>query len=139
MDLKSILLVVFVFVAWGLDAFCAKLATNHIGSQSALWYALGFAPPMIVYALLAFGPRVLALGSKPGIALSALAGALCGAGMVGFHILISRTAVSTAVPLTGLYPALTAVLAILFLREGVTLPKVLGIALSMVAVYLLSS
>jgi hypothetical protein len=42
------------------------------------------------------------------------------------------------VPLTGPYPALTAVLAILFLREGVTVPKVLGIAVSMVAVYLLS-
>jgi transporter family protein len=59
--------------------------------------------------------------------------------MIGFLILLSRNPASTVVPLTGLYPALTAVLAILFLRESVTVPKALGIALSMVAVYLLSS
>jgi len=38
-------LVIFVLTTWGLDAFCAKLATNHIGSQSALWYALALLRP----------------------------------------------------------------------------------------------
>ena len=139
MDLTSILLVIFVFASWGLDAFCAKLAANRIGAQSSFWYALAFAPPILLYGLIAYGLRGLNLASRSGIALGLLSGALGGIGMIGFHLLISRTAASTAVPLTGLYPALTAVLAILFLREGVTWPKVLGIALSMVAVYLLSS
>lgn len=138
MDLTSILLVVFVFIAWGLDAFCAKLAANRISSQSSFWYALAFAPPILTYSLVLYGLRGLALESRSGIALALLSGALGGIGMIGFHILISRTAASTAVPLTGLYPALTAMLAILFLREGVTVPKLLGIVLSMLAVYLLS-
>jgi transporter family protein len=139
MDLNSLLLVLFVFTAWGLDTFVSKLAANRLAGQSSLWYALGFVLPIIVYSWIAFGPRALALQSRSGIALSILAGALCGMGMIGFLILLSRTPASTVVPLTGLYPALTAVLAIIFLREGVTVPKVLGIALSMVAVYLLSA
>lgn len=138
MDLNSLLLVLFVFTAWGLDTFVSKLAANRIAGQSSFWYGLGFVLPIIIYSGLAFGPRGLALQSRSGIALSLLAGALCGAGMIGFLILLSRNPASTVVPLTGLYPALTAVLAIVFLRESVTLPKVLGIALSMVAVYFLS-
>jgi transporter family protein len=138
MDRTSLLLVLFVFTAWGLDAFVSKLAANRIAAQSSLWYALGFAPPIIVYSLIAFGLRGLVLESKSGIALAFLSGALGGIGMIGFHALLSRTPASTAVPMTGLYPALAAVLAIVFLREGVTVPKVLGIVLSVVAVYLLS-
>jgi transporter family protein len=139
MDFNSLLLVLFVFTAWGLDTFVSKLAASRIAGQSSLWYALGFALPIIVYSWVAFGPRGLALHSRSGIALSLLAGALCGMGMIGFLLLLSRNPASTVVPLTGLYPALTAVLAILFLRESITVPKVLGIALSMVAVYLLSA
>jgi transporter family protein len=138
MDLTSLLLALFVFVAWGLDAFVSKFAANRIAAQSSLWYALGFAPAIIVYSLLAYGLRGLALESRSGIALALLSGAFGGMGMIGFYMLLSRTAASITVPLTALYPALTAVLAIVFLREGVTVPKVLGIVLSVVAVYLLT-
>jgi transporter family protein len=139
MDLNSLLLVLFVFTAWGLDTFFSKLAANRIAGQSSLWYALGFVLPIIVYAWFAFGRRGLALQSRSGVALSLLAGAFCGAGMIGFLILLSRNPATTVVPLTGLYPALTAVLAVVFLRESITVPKVLGIVLSMAAVYLLIS
>ena len=41
-------------------------------------------------------------------------------------------------PLTALYPALTAVLAFIFLKESVTPTKIAGIIFSLVAIYLLS-
>ena len=139
MDLTTVLLVIFVFTAWGFDAFFSKLAANRIASPSSLWYAVGFAPTIITYSLLRFGLRTLAQGNRLGIGLGFLAGALGAVGIIGFHILLSRSSASTIVPMTGLYPALTAVLAIIFLRESVSVTKVLGIALSLVAVYLLSS
>ena len=58
--------------------------------------------------------------------------------MVCFYMLLTRKDASVAVPLTALFPALTAILAVIFLREQLTAIKVAGITLSALALYLLS-
>ncbi len=56
-------------------------------------------------------------------------------GVVALYILLTRKDASIAVPMTALYPALTAILAFIFLREQLTAVKVLGISLSAAALY----
>jgi transporter family protein len=75
---------------------------------------------------------------KLGISLAILAGAIGSFGLIGFYFLLTRKEASIAVPLTAVYPALTAILAFVFLKEPLTPVKIAGISLSAVALYLLS-
>ena len=52
--------------------------------------------------------------------------------------LLTKKEASYAVPLTALYPVLTAILAIIFLKEQLTVTKLFGIILSGAALFLLS-
>jgi transporter family protein len=58
--------------------------------------------------------------------------------LVAFYILLTKKEASVVVPLTALYPALAAILAIVFLKESLTLVKAVGIILSAIALVLLS-
>lgn len=138
MDSTTLLIVIGTFVSWGVGSFIAKLATNRIGAQSVFWDMLGYAPAVVIYSLIGFKLHNLIQGDKIGIGLAFLAGATGAFGLIGFYFLLSRAEASTIVPLTALYPALTALLAIVFLHESVTLTKVVGVVLSLIAIYLLS-
>jgi transporter family protein len=80
----------------------------------------------------------LLVGDKMGIFYGLLAGLIGTIGMIGFYFVMTRKDASAAVPLTALYPALTAILAFIFLREQLTFVRVVGILLATVAVVLLS-
>jgi len=138
MDMATLLVVIITFVSWGVGSFIAKLATNRIGPQGIFWDVIGYVPAVIIYSLLVFKFQNLVQMDKFGIGLAFLSGAIGSVGAVGFYILLSKAEVSTMAPLAALYPALTAVLAFVFLRESVTLTKLLGIFFSLVAIYLLS-
>ena len=141
MDLISILVVVGIFVSWGVGSFLAKLAADKIGTQSVFWDTIGYIPVLFIYSLifLKFKNIILQFQTeKTGAILALLAGAIGSLGAVGFYFLLTRTDVSVIVPLTALYPALTAVLAIVFLHESINLTKISGIILSLIAIYLLS-
>lgn len=139
MDRRTAALVFFTFLAWGLTSFVDKLAADRIGTQGALWHALGLLPPVVVYSLLAFRVPALLQADRPGIGLALLTGILGGCGSIGFYALLARAEASRMIPLVGLYPALAAVLALVFLHESVTPSKIAGVVLSVVAIYLLSS
>jgi len=59
--------------------------------------------------------------------------------MIGYYLLVVRKDVSAAVPLTSLYPALTAVLGFIFLREQVSAKRLAGIVSALISIYLLAS
>jgi transporter family protein len=67
-----------------------------------------------------------------------LAGIVSSVGLISFYALLTKKDASLVVPLTALYPALTAILAIIFLKEPLTILKALGVVLSVVAIALLS-
>ena len=138
MDLKTLGLAMMTLFSWGTASFVAKFATNRIGDKSVFWDLFGYAPAIIVYSLLAFRWKEIVSLDKAGILLSILAGAIGSFGLVGFYMLLTRKDASVAVPLTALYPALTALLAFMFLKEQLTAVKVAGISLSVIALYLLS-
>jgi len=138
MDLTTFLIAIAIFVSWGIGSFLAKLAANRIGTQSAFWDLAGYAPAILIYSLAVFKLKNLLAADKLGIGFAVLAGAIGSLGLVGFYFLLSRTEASVVVPLTALYPALTAILAIIFLHESINATKLLGIVLSLIAIYLLS-
>jgi transporter family protein len=70
--------------------------------------------------------------------LAIIAGVLGSVGIISFYILLTKKDASSAVPLTALYPILTAILAIIFLKEKLTIVKSAGIVLAGIALYLLS-
>lgn len=138
MDLSTALLAIATLLSWGIGSFIAKLATVRIGESSVFWDLLGYAPAIFFYSLLTFKLKDLVTADKLGIFLAILAGAIGSLGLVGFYVLLTRKEASVAVPMTALYPALTAILAFIFLKEPLTAAKVAGISLSVVALYLLS-
>ncbi|HUD20010.1 MAG TPA: DMT family transporter [Patescibacteria group bacterium] len=137
MDQTSVLAILTMF-SWGIEAIIAKLATNRIGSQSVLWNLIGYIPATIIYTLVLFRLKDLVVADRLGIALAILAGIIGSFGGVWFFILLTKKDASVVVPLTALYPALTALLAFFLLKESLTPIKILGIVLATVAVYCLS-
>jgi transporter family protein len=138
MDWTTALLAITTFVSWGTSVFLDKLSTTRIGEQAALWDTLAFAPPIVIYSLIAYRSRSPLQADKLGIGLGLLAGVIGSVGSIAFFPLLTRSEASTVVPLTALYPAVTAVLAMVFLRESITPAKAAGIILSLAAIYLLN-
>jgi len=69
------------------------------------------------------------------VVLAGLAGTI---GTAAFYIALSGWKVSVVVPLTALYPAVTILLSLLFLREEVALHQIIGVVLAVAAIFLIS-
>ncbi len=138
MDTVTAIAALVSFTSWGVGSLIAKMAADRIGTKSIFWDILGQIPAIVLFVLLRYRLRPLFMVDKTGAALAVLAGGIGAIGGIAFYFLLSRSQASTAVPLTALYPALTAILAFIILHESVTPAKVLGILFSLVAIYLLS-
>ena len=124
---------------WGLWGVAAKRATE----LSAAWYQVyvtsnmaAIAATLAILAWKGWG----ALPERPaGLAWALASGAAGTLGYVFFVLALERGgSASVVVPLTALYPAVTALLARLVLGEELGPVKLAGIALAVAAVVLLS-
>lgn len=138
MDSTCLTIAILVLLGWGTGGFIAKLAANRIGSASVFWDLLGYAAATILYTALILKPNHVAQADRGGIILAILAGFIGSLGGVGFYLLMARKDASVVAPMTALYPALTALLAFVFLRETLTVTKVAGIILATIAMLFLS-
>jgi transporter family protein len=122
-----------IYGFWG---FFPKLASDYLDPKSAMVYqALGsIVGALVILATLRFRLPV----QIKGITFSVLAGI---AGVVGTQFLLmalNEGKASLVTPVTALYPIGVILLAILILKETLTLRQVGGILLSLVAIYLLA-
>jgi bacterial/archaeal transporter family protein len=138
MDVQTLIYATISLLGWGVGSFLSKLATNRIGERAVFWDMLGYAPGIIIYCLLMFRSKDLITGDRVGIMWALISGLIGSFGIICFYLAITRKDASVAVPITALYPALTAILAIIFLKEAVTMYKVLGIVLATLAIFFLS-
>ncbi len=138
MDTTTLFLAVLSLFGWGVGSFISKIATNTLGEKAVFWDLIGYFPAIVLYSLFIFRAKDIFSADRPGIFYALLAGALGSVGVVCFYLLLTKKDASSAVPLTALYPALTAILAIIFLRESLTWIKAVGILLSAIALVLLS-
>jgi transporter family protein len=125
-------------VAWGTWGVFSKLAIERIDQQVMVWGSLIVVPVIILVYLGASGHLVPLQMHGPGITFAALGGVGAALGTVCFYLLLARQRASLAVPLTSLYPALTVILSVLFLKEHLNGLHVLGILFALAAVALLS-
>ncbi|MGQ9573324.1 MAG: EamA family transporter [Dehalococcoidia bacterium] len=123
---------------WGLFGLFSKLAIERIDQQVILWGSL-VAGPIVFFTYLAGSGHLLPVNFHPsGITFGLLAGTAGCTGTVLFYQLLAREPASLAVPLTSLYPAVTVVLAAVFLNEELAFTRIVGIAFALTAVFLLS-
>ncbi len=123
-------------LCWGLWAILSKLIGESVtAAQSQALSTLGLLPVMLA---LGASKKLTATGNRRrGIRNAILAGGLSCVGNVAYyHALNVGGKASTVVPLTALYPLVTIVLAVIFLRERLNPVQLVGIALSLVSIYL---
>jgi bacterial/archaeal transporter family protein len=124
-------------VAWGTWGVFSKLAVERIDQQVLVWGSLIVVPTIFVVYLVASGQLVPLKISAPGLTFAMLGGVGAALGTVCFYLL-ARERASLAVPMTSIYPALTVLLSVLFLKEQLNGLHVLGILFALAAVALLS-
>lgn len=122
-----------IYGFWG---FFPKLASNYLDPKSATVYqTLGnVVGAVVILATLRFRLPV----QPKGITFAMLAGI---AGVVGTQFLLmalTKSKASLVIAVTALYPLGTILLAVLFLRETLTLRQIVGIFLSLLAIFLLT-
>jgi transporter family protein len=130
------LLTILLWGAWGA---VSKVASSRMDANTnQIYFTVGLLPLML---LLIPAARRGASGPqrRAGIAWAFVTGILGGAGNIAFfHALGSGGNVSIVAPATALFPVVTVILAVTFLRERISKQQIAGFALALVAIYLLS-
>lgn len=125
-----------VILLWGTNGFLTKWASQRIGMQVLMWR-------VVIQMLVSFS-YLSATGAlnhlqrdRSGLLVGILAGVVGSLGMIGYYFLISRYQASRVVPLSSLYPLVTVLLSVAFLRERLTIPQWMGAFLAVGAIVLL--
>jgi transporter family protein len=130
------LLTILVWGAWGA---VSKVASEGVDANTnQIFFTFGLLP---LIALVWRSPRNAAGGSgrRAGISWAFLTGILGGTGNIAFfRALWMGGKASIVSPVTALFPLVTVLLAVTFLRERVGKTQMIGLALALVAIYLLS-
>ena len=122
--------------SWGVWALLSKLIGDALSpGQSQALSTIGLVPVIIG---LAFSRKLGASGERRrGIVLAFGAGVLTCIGNIAYYgVLNSGAKAATVVPLTAMYPLVTMLLAVLLLKETLNRVQVIGIVLSLIAIYL---
>ncbi len=123
-------------ILWGLWGVVLKLAYREMP-----WTNVYFLSSLSSF-ILAFTVYLLTSRSGPVFSGSTyyalLAGLFGGLGYVFFIKALEKGSASIVIPLTALYPVITALLSIIILREKLALHQVIGITLAVIAIVLLS-
>jgi len=122
------------FLFWGLYGFFPKITIRYISPLSTIVYEalIGIPVAIVVLAVLKFRPEV----HPTGILLASLTGLLGMLGALSFLFAVRRGQVGLVSAFTALYPALTILLAMLFLGERLELRQWFGVGLAILAMLL---
>jgi len=131
---------ILALVSWGIWGFMMKLSINSIGcAKSVMVYqAIGSAVVVLLVLLfLKFRPE----GDLKGIGLSVITGVLGMLGTLFFILAISsgNGTGSVVSPLTALYPLITIALALMVLKEPLSVKQGAGIVFAMAAMVLFTT
>jgi transporter family protein len=126
-------------VCWGAWGAVSKVASDGVDANTnQIFFTLGLLPLIV----LAIRPaRAASAGNRrTGIAWAFVTGILGGLGNIAFfRALVVGGEASIVVPVTALFPLVTVILAVAFLRERVGTAQKIGLLLAFVAIYLLST
>jgi drug/metabolite transporter (DMT)-like permease len=126
-------------LCWGVWAIVSKLIGDALtAGQSQALSTVGILPVLALLAPRYRASRITHHASPPsrGILFAFAAGVLTCLGNIAYYALLNNAKAATVVPLTAVYPIVTVVLAVLFLRERLTGLQCVGIIASLAAIYL---
>jgi bacterial/archaeal transporter family protein len=127
----------FCLACWGPYALLSKLGSNEISAVGMQFlFTLGSIP--VVLVLLADRGFKLEK-SRKGILYGLTAGLFSAAGAIGFFAAFrSGGNASVITTSTGMYPVVTVLLALVFLRERITWVQVVGLGFATMAFFIFS-
>jgi transporter family protein len=132
-----LLLVVTAALLWGATPILEKIGLTKVDPLAGITIrsTIATAILLILTLLLGRGRALIEVDGK-GFLLFGASGLLAGAlGMWAYYAALKMEATSKIVPISASYPLVTALLSVLILREGVTLPRVIGTALIVVGIW----
>jgi len=132
---RWLLYTLLTMIFWGGWGVVSKPLSNGLSAwQVQSWSTLGLLPVVVI--LLASARLRQGGNLKRGFWQAFAAGAICSAGNVAcYHALGLGGKAAAVIPLTALYPLVTIVLALAFLRERFNAVQCAGIILSLAALY----
>lgn len=127
---------ILTLVLWGLWGYMLKFAGARLDWREVYFISslASFTLALIFYLY----SKGFSLSLNTYALYAALAGLMGGLGYLAFMIAISKGKASIIIPLTALYPAITAILAVLFLGEKLKPTQLMGIILALIAGILVS-
>lgn len=132
----NITLVLGAIGLWGLWGFFGKISENRIGLQIGFWSGLTFFLTIFFYLL--FTHQLFPIKTDvQGIGLAVITGFCSGLAAVLFYILLAKHPAGYLTAVTALYPLITIILSVLFLKEGLSFTKVLGFGFALLALLFL--
>ena len=122
---------------WGAWGFLSKLLADAIGAVEAqILFTLGMAPAALV-AGASVGWRGLVTSGR-GVTYGLLNGLLTAVGTLCFFKALSVGPASIVTPLISVYPLVTVLLAVVLLRERISLVRMIGAFCAVLGLALLS-
>jgi len=135
--MNYVTLALITMVGLGIHYFLAKLISPHISSPViALLGGAIFFP--LVFAYIYFTKTPIMPEQKVYIGYAILIGIPMAIAILTLYLAIAKGPVSVVMPIYGLNAMVTALLGIVILHEPVTIPKIAGLVLAVVAIVLLS-
>jgi transporter family protein len=127
-------------VCWGAWGAVSKVASDGVDANTnQVLFTIGLLPLIVIAARSARPGSGAPTQRRVGIAWAFLTGILGGTGNIAFfRALVVGGQASIVVPVTALFPLVTVILALTFLRERLGRAQVAGLVLALVAIYLLS-
>ena len=133
-----LLLALTASLIWGLWGFLGKIASKTVMPQNILMIsALGSALALPLTLLLFYKYFSFPITSGPHY-IALLSGFLGGIGALFFFLAISKGDASKVVVVTAMYPVVTIALSFIFLKEPMSLDKIIAIGLALTAVIILA-
>ncbi len=127
---------VLLWGAWGMES---KVIVDRISPwMNQVLFSLGLIP-LLVWVLFWKNLRVAPGSGNKGAIYGVVTGILGGLGNIAFYLALSSGGkASVIVPIVGLAPLVTVVLALLILQESLNRAQIAGLVLALASIYLLS-
>jgi bacterial/archaeal transporter family protein len=129
-------------VLWGTWGLVSKIASAGVDAyMNQLLYTAGLAPLMVFVAITVHRERgEKSINRGLGVFWAFLTGILGGVGNIAFfQAMVKGGKASVVAPVTALFPMVTVLLALMFLKEKLGRTQWLGLALAFAAIYMLSA
>jgi bacterial/archaeal transporter family protein len=139
---KWLLWSLLTIVLWGTWGLVSKIASTGVDAyMNQLLYTAGLAPLMVFVAITVHREQGKESANRnSGFFWAFFTGILGGVGNIAFfQALVHGGKASVVAPVTALFPMVTVLLALMFLKEKLGRTQWLGLALAFAAIYMLSA